>query len=308
MRTLIGIFLLIPLMAMGAYHSTIKPVSPALKKRMLRGGSWKKGCPVPLSDLRYLRMTYRGFDERDHSGEMVVHKNVAKEVTQIFGTLYRAGYPIHRMRLVDDYGASDYRSIEADNTSAFNCRKEMGGRRWSPHAFGQAIDINPIENPYVFRDGHVSHPASKRFVRRRHGHRSVILPGDPIVKTFRQHGWSWRGNAGRVHDYQHFQKGTTPKHSSLLGKVGSLFASKKNKKVKPAVSQPVAKTTPGTQAKRPAARPKHAAAPQAGPASRPVAKKQPSRPKEPATSTTTKLPAPAPTPKTEVIDVDALFD
>jgi hypothetical protein len=308
MRTLIGIFLLVPLMAMGAYHSAIKPVSPALKKRMLRGGSWKRGCPVPLSDLRYLRMTYRGFDGRDHSGEMVVHKNVAKEVTQIFGTLYRAQYPVHRMRLVDDYGASDYRSIEADNTSAFNCRKEMGGRRWSPHAFGQAIDINPIENPYVFRDGHVSHPASKRFVRRRHGHRSIILPGDPIVKTFRQHGWSWRGNAGRNHDYQHFQKGTPSRKRSLLSRIGSVFTPKA-KQTKP--TQPKTQTKPIRQKSQQTR--KHAQAKKPVIHSRPkppAAAKHPQKPtpKKPAPSNTRIAQKSTPAKKSEVIDVDALFD
>ena len=308
MRTRIWIFLVLPLMAMGSYHASIKPISPALKKRMTRGGSWHNGCPVPLQDLRYLRMTYRGFDRRDHSGEMVVHKNVAQDVTRIFGELYRAGYPIHRMQLVDDYGASDFRSIEADNTSAFNCRKEVGKRRWSPHAYGRAIDINPIENPYVFRNGRVSHAASKRFVRRRHGHRSVILPGDPIVKTFRQHGWSWRGNTGKVHDYQHFQKGTTPKRSSLLGKVGSLFASKKNKKAKPAVSQPIAKHTPKPQTKRPATPPKHATAPQTRPAPRPVATKQPSQPKKPPKVRIAAQQQHTAPKKEETIDVDSLFN
>jgi hypothetical protein len=275
----------------GGYRSSIKPISPALKKRMIHGGSWKRGCPTPFEDLRYLRMTYRGFDGRDHSGEMVVHRSVAREVTRIFGELYRIGYPIHRMRLVDDYGGSDYRSIEADNTSAFNCRKEMRKTRWSPHAYGRAIDINPIENPYVFRDGHVSHTASKRFLRRKHGHRSIIVPGDPIIKIFARYGWRWHGNGRSIRNYQHFEKGAIAHSSSLLTKVKSLIIRTKKSAPK-SVPKPSAARSDTSRSKAASHRPK------------PAAQSTPTRPKPKKPKKPNK---PAPKPN-EAIDVDSLFE
>jgi poly-gamma-glutamate synthesis protein (capsule biosynthesis protein) len=137
---------------------------------------------------------------------------VAKEVTRIFGELYRAKYPIRRMRLVSDYGGSDWKSIEADNTSAFNCRPATGSKKWSRHAFGKAIDLNPLENPYISRSGRIAHKASLKFrARKRHSpftaeYRAVLLPGDPAVKAFKKRGWRWGGEWHTIKDYQHFDK------------------------------------------------------------------------------------------------------
>jgi hypothetical protein len=109
------------------------------------------------------------------------------------------------MRLVDAYGASDFRSIEADNTSAFNCRFVDGTTRWSNHAYGRAIDVNPIENPYVTGSGTTSHPRSRKYIdRSSRRHRAMILRGDKTVRAFRAEGWGWGGNFSGYHDYQHF--------------------------------------------------------------------------------------------------------
>jgi len=205
----ITLILTLPWLLVAGYTAHISPITPEIKSRMLRGHSWHRGCPVPLANLRYLRMTYRGFDGRDHSGEMVVHANVANEVTQIFGELYRKGYPIRRMQLVSRYQANDHASIEADNTSAFNCRAVTGGTKWSNHSYGTAIDINPLENPYVSRSGHIAHKASLLYRKRAHigSHpRSVIVRGDAIVRTFKRRGWRWGGDWRSVKDYQHFDK------------------------------------------------------------------------------------------------------
>jgi len=198
--------------ALAAYHASIHPIDKRIEQRMRKGHSYRDGCPVKLKDLRYLRLTYRGFDGKDHTGEMIVHRGVAKEVTRIFGELYRMNYPIRRMRLVSDYGGSDFASIEADNTSAFNCRPVTGGKKWSNHAYGKAIDLNPLENPYVSRSGHIGHKASLKFRERKRKnpfkpeYRAVLLPGDSVVKAFKKRGWRWGGEWHSIKDYQHFDK------------------------------------------------------------------------------------------------------
>lgn len=187
-------------------HQSISTITPTIKKRMITGGSYKNGCPVKLSSLRYLKMNYINFAGKSKTGEMIVHKSVAREVMGIFKSLYEAGYPIRKMQLVSDYQANDFSSIEADNTSAFNCRRATGSKKWSRHSYGKAIDINPLENPYISRKGHISHKKSLSFRNRTHSHKSVILKSDLIVKLFKRNGWRWGGDWRSIKDYQHFDK------------------------------------------------------------------------------------------------------
>ena len=126
-----------------------------------------------------------------------------------FARLYRKRFPIRRMRLVDDYGASDYRSIEADNTSAFNCRRTTGSTTWSQHAYGRAIDVNPIENPYVYADGTTSHPASEPYLDRSDKRRGMATPKGKLVRAFRAQDWGWGGTWSPARDYQHFSAAGT---------------------------------------------------------------------------------------------------
>ncbi len=128
--------------ALGAFTGSVSRIGPALRERMT-GVSWRPGCPVPLRDLRLLTLSYRGFDGKTRTGRLVVHEDVASDVVDVFRTLYRAGYPIRRMKLIDAYGGSDFDSIEADNTSAFNCRRATGSGNWSQHAFGLARSRTP---------------------------------------------------------------------------------------------------------------------------------------------------------------------
>ncbi|QOR61538.1 M15 family metallopeptidase [Sulfurovum sp. ST-21] len=211
MKYLLLMFLMSPMMLFAQYRSLVSPVSEKIRQRMVKGDSWREGCPVHYRDLRYLQMTYRDFKGKEHIGEMIVHKEVAVEVMEIFRQLYEAGYPVRRMRLVSDFGGSDWQSIEADNTSAFNCRKATGSRKWSKHAYGKAIDLNPIENPYISRNGHIAHKKSLQFWKRVHKNhtpadRAVLLKHDNAVKIFRSYGWKWGGEWHRVKDYQHFSK------------------------------------------------------------------------------------------------------
>jgi D-alanyl-D-alanine carboxypeptidase len=158
---------------------------------------------VRLLGAPALRVPYQGFDGRPHRGEMVVAASAVGAVRRAFAELFAQRFPIRRMRLVDDYGGSDYRSIEADNTSAFNCRRATGQSRWSQHAYGRALDINPIENPYV-ANGRTSHPASRRYLDRSRRRRGMAYAGGALVWAFDRVGWSWGGRWSSPKDYQHF--------------------------------------------------------------------------------------------------------
>lgn len=197
--------------AFSAFESDISVITPKIKQRMIKGNSWKQGCPVPLNELRYLRLKHINFRGEEEMGEMIVHKEVSNEVTEIFEALYSIGYPINKMKLVSEYNGSDWHSIEADNTSAFNCRKATGSKKWSKHSYGKAIDINPIENPYISRKGTISHKASEKYRKRVHQKSSypdkaVLLKNDKAVQLFEKYGWKWGGDWSGVKDYQHFSK------------------------------------------------------------------------------------------------------
>ena len=184
------------------FRGSVSPIDAALTKRMT-GVSWKPGCPVALRDLRLLTLQHWDFDGRSRTGRLVVHRSVARDLVQVFRELYAARFPIRRMGLVDAYGGSDFRSIEADNTSAFNCRYVEGTSRWSNHAYGTAIDVNPIENPYV-AGGRTSHRASVPYLDRSRRRAGMAYEGGALVRTFDRIGWGWGGRWTSVKDYQHF--------------------------------------------------------------------------------------------------------
>jgi hypothetical protein len=182
------------------YAGSVAPITPELAARM--ASSWRAGCPVPLADLRYVTVTYRTFDGTAATGELVVHADVAEGAVAVFGELFALGYPIRSMRLVDDFGGSDDASMAADNTSAFNCRPISRGTGWSEHAYGRAIDLNPVENPYV-RDGLVLPPEGVPYASRPDAP-GVVHAGDAVVRAFAAHGWQWGGDWSSPVDYQHF--------------------------------------------------------------------------------------------------------
>lgn len=213
----ISIFLVLGLVQLfsNSYTFSISNINADIRQRMIDGNSWKKNCPVGFKDLRYLKIAYIDFSGKSKMGEIIVHKDVAEDVTQIFEMLYIEKYPIRKMHLVSDYAGNDYQSIEADNTSAFNCRPVTGNKnKWSNHAYGKAIDINPIENPYVSRKGTSSHKKSAPFLPSKRVHkndesavyRAVLIKEDKVVKVFKNFGWRWGGDWRYVKDYQHFDK------------------------------------------------------------------------------------------------------
>jgi hypothetical protein len=185
------------------FHARVQPIPPAVRAEMT-GVSWRPGCPVGLSDLRLLTLAYRGFDGRAHTGRLVANRDAAAVLVNVFRRLYAAGFPIRRMELVDRYGGDDFRSIEADNTSAFNCRRATGSSSWSEHAYGRAIDVNPIENPYVSAAGTTAHAASRPYLNRSRHRPGMGYDGGVLVEAFRAAGWGWGGWWSGDKDYQHF--------------------------------------------------------------------------------------------------------
>jgi hypothetical protein len=177
-------------------------IGPRTRARMR--WSWRPGCPVGLGDLRRLLVDHWGFDGRVHRGELVVHRRQAQRVLRVLAELFSGRFPIQRMRLVDAYRANDDRSMAANNTSAFNCRRVSGTSRWSQHAYGRAIDLNPVQNPYVTRGGRVSPPAGRRYANRAGRAKGMVHAGDPVVRAFAAVGWGWGGSWRSARDYQHF--------------------------------------------------------------------------------------------------------
>jgi hypothetical protein len=179
------------------FMAAVSPVSA----RQLRF-SWRPGCPVAPAELRLVRLSYWGFDGRPHAGRLVVNADATAAVTTVFRRLYRERFPIRRMRPVEAYRGSDDASMAADNTSAFNCRAAVapGPRHWSVHAYGRAVDVNPVENPYL-EGGRVLPPRGARYADR-----SVRRPGmaeGPLAAAFAAAGWGW-GGRWSAPDYQHF--------------------------------------------------------------------------------------------------------
>ena len=169
--------------------------------------SWHTGCPVWPSALRRIRLTYWGFDGRAHRGELIVNRAVVPDVVAVFGRLYRSRFPLRRLRTIDAYRANDERSLSADNTAGFNCRFAVapGPRRWSVHAYGEAIDVNPVENPYL-EGGRVHPKAGRRYLDRSRRSPGMAFPGGALVSAFASVGWTWGGRWTGSPDYQHFSK------------------------------------------------------------------------------------------------------
>lgn len=174
----------------------------------ITGVSWKENDQVPLDALSLLTLSYVGFDGKRYTGQMIAAAAVGEELTDIFRELYEGGFPIERMQLIDAYGADDNASMADNNTSAFCYREIDGTDILSNHSFGTAVDINPVQNPYV-RGDLVQPEASRTYLERQDVRPGMIVPGDVCYNAFTSRGWSWGGEwTGGVTDFQHFEKET----------------------------------------------------------------------------------------------------
>jgi hypothetical protein len=180
----------------------VRPVTAAELR-----ASWHPGCPVDPGQLRRVEVDYVGFDGHTHRGALIVDSEVAADVVAIFAELARLRYPIAQMRPVDAYpGADDELSMEDNNTSAYNCRDIPGTGRWAQHAYGLAIDLNPLLNPEVDDAGAVQPANAGPYVDRSRTDAGMLHAGDRVVRAFTDRGWRWGGDWRTPKDYQHFER------------------------------------------------------------------------------------------------------
>ncbi len=194
----------IPVPVAPAFAARVDPIDDALAAHMT-GRSYHDGCPVPLGDLRVISVSYWGPDGEPHPGRVVAHADAADALVRVFGALFELRFPLTSVEPVDAFAGDDGASMAADNTSAFNCRPIAGGGSWSQHAFGRAIDVNPLVNPYVSASGRVRPPGGAAFLdRTRADVPGMIRPDDAVVRAFAAVGWRWGGAWRSSKDWQHF--------------------------------------------------------------------------------------------------------
>ncbi|MBV9143845.1 MAG: M15 family metallopeptidase [Pseudonocardiales bacterium] len=182
-----------------SFVSTISPVSP----QVLARSSWQPICPVNPSQLRYLTLSFRGFDARAHTGEMLVNADVAQAVVSVFKRLFAAGFPIEEMRITSKAELGLPPTGDGNNTEGFVCHQIPGQTEWSAHAYGLAIDLNPFDNPYVKGNLVVPELASS-YLNRDWVRSGMVLDGGPAVTAFESVGWTWGGRWVGPVDFMHF--------------------------------------------------------------------------------------------------------
>jgi len=184
----------------GTFRLTIEPVPMAIAAR----STWRAGCPVALADLRYLTVTFIGFDGQPHTGELIVHQDVASDVGDVFEALHAAAFPIEEVRVIAAHELDLPPTGDGNVTSSFVCRPTVGGTRWSEHAWGRAVDINPFHNPYV-RDELVLPELAGSYVDRSDVRPGMVVSGGPVTEAFAAIGWGWGGSwSGAATDPMHF--------------------------------------------------------------------------------------------------------
>ena len=196
-----------------AAGGTIRPLTRAEGHAVLEAKEWHKGCPVAFSQLRVLSVRYRGFDGHAHWGKLVVSARMAPKLRTVFAKLYAMRFPIHHMQFGDTYGSRKNLPRDGDFTASFECREASASPctgvttnkttgSWSEHAYGEAIDLNPVENPYV-GCGMTRDKTALSYLQRDNVRRGMVTPA--VVAAFASAGWGWGGAwSGNTKDYMHF--------------------------------------------------------------------------------------------------------
>jgi len=190
------------------FHASIGPIPKSVQQQM-KSYTWHANCPVSLNDLAYVKLSYWGFDQKSHTGLLIVNKQRAQEVVKLFADLYDYRFPIQSIKPMYFYKGDDNQSMADNNTSAFNCRAVTGTtNKFSQHSYGVAIDINPLINPYI-KGNVVLPPAGAKYLDRSKAPPGMITPDSAIYKLFTNAGWTWGGSWHDLKDYQHFEKPLT---------------------------------------------------------------------------------------------------
>lgn len=184
---------------------TTRPLTPAEQQRMTPS-VWRKGCPVALEEIRRVTVQFVNYQGHLRTGQIDVHERYATDIAAVFQQLLASKFAINKIRPIEAYGGSDDASIDDDNTAAFNCRTVTGGKRFSEHAYGRALDLNPYRNPYVRNGKAQARPDFAKYVNRAtaKAYPGVVMPDGPAVASFAAIGWQWGGTWNNPVDYQHF--------------------------------------------------------------------------------------------------------
>jgi hypothetical protein len=185
----------------GRFEALQRPVTPALVRRTQL--AWFPDCPVGLAELRLLRLSFWGFDDRPHTGQLVVNASVADDVVSVFRDLYAARFPLEEVRLVTRADLDAPPTGDGNVTAAYACRPVRGSSEWSAHAYGLAVDVNPFVNPY--RNGDLVLPElASAYLDRDWQRPGMIYADGPVVRAFDRVGWTWGGTFRSVLDLHHF--------------------------------------------------------------------------------------------------------
>jgi hypothetical protein len=194
-----------------AFHATAGPLTATAKQELIASHHYYSNCPVPLSGLRLVTLSYWGWDAKPHTGQLVMNASSVAPLTTVFRKLYAMRFPIHHMQLSDAYGPVSVWPKDLDVTYVFSCRQAAASPcngnkattgHWSMHAYGEAIDINPVENPYV-GCGQTRDKTAVSFMKRTPLRRGMVTSA--VYAAFRSVGWGWGGAwYGDTKDYMHF--------------------------------------------------------------------------------------------------------
>jgi hypothetical protein len=183
----------------GRFHATDRAVPASVLAR----SSWTEDCPVASTDLRYVTVSFRGFDGRAHTGELLVNEKAATGLISVFRQLFAANFPIERMRISSAAELNAAPTGDGNTTEAFACRPVRGQTSWSQHAYGLAVDINPFQNPY--HKGKVVLPElATAYLDRTSAWPGIVKQRGPVVRAFHSIGWQWGGDYQSLKDYMHF--------------------------------------------------------------------------------------------------------
>jgi hypothetical protein len=183
----------------GAFAATVEPVPADVVAR----SSWQAACPVGLNQLRYVTVSFWGFDDRPHTGELLVNASWADQLVEVFRALFDARFAIEEMRIIRAEEIDEHPTGDGNTTTSFVCRPAVGSGSWSRHAYGLAIDINPFHNPYVKGDLVLPELASA-YIDRDNLRPGMIAEGDVATAAFGRMGWGWGGRWSSLLDWMHF--------------------------------------------------------------------------------------------------------